>query len=347
MPLPSLRRMAQLAFRGYKYWLQPRLAWIFGFTRSNRQTVLAWPASGIALGPRVAVFCHFDRAGMVRDHVLHYVRSLKVAGLDVVFVTNSGRLQTAALERVQELCAGVLVRRNIGYDFGAWREALEVLRLPRSDTEMVVLVNDSLYGPLRPIDEMLSRIDFARADVWGLTESWQNRYHLQSFFLAVSPRALSSVAWRRFWKRVRPVPSKHWIIERYEVGLSQAMLRAGLRCKAIWPYAELVAQVDPSLLLEDGSEAPVSKDPMVDVRKIHARRIRHAAVARVPLNPTSDLWRQLLLAGFPFLKRELLRDNPTDVQDLVDWRIVLERDLQADPCFIELDLQRAMRNRTA
>ena len=68
---------------------------------------------------------------------------------------------------------------------------------------------------------------------------------------------------------------------------------------------------------------------------------------RVPLNPTSDLWRQLLRAGFPFIKRELLRANPSEVLDIVDWRDVARTATAADFALIERDLQRVLRDRTA
>jgi hypothetical protein len=344
-----LRRGAERALRMAHHVVRtrliPRLAWPLGFARTNRQTIAAWPASDGAVGPRVAIFCHFDQSGGLRDHVLHYLKSLGAAGLSVVFVTNSGRLQPAALERLKLLCAVVLIRRNIGYDFGAWRDAIDQLGLPRSNTEMLLLLNDSVYGPLHGIEDALARVDFSRADFWGLTESWQTRYHLQSFFLAVAPCVMVSPAWRQFWLSVRPVPSKHWVIEHYEIGFSQMLLRAGFRCRAVWPYAELVSHVDPSLLIKRrGKDGPISTDPLLDLRREHAHRIRRAAAARIPLNPTSDLWRQLLRAGFPFVKRELLRDNPTRVLDVADWRSVLEQELKADPSLIELDLQRVLRN---
>jgi hypothetical protein len=346
MVLRWAQRMLRMARHAVRTRLIPRLAWPVGFLRNNRQTIAMWPEGGAELGTHVVVFCHFDRSGAVRDHVLHYARSLSAAGLSVIFVTNSGKLRPAALEQVKSLCAAVLIRRNIGYDFGAWRDAIEQLGLPRPETEMLLLVNDSVYGPLHGIEDTLARIDFSLADIWGLTESWQSRYHLQSFFLAVAPCVMINPVWREFWLKVRPVPSKQWVIDRYEVGFSQTLLRAGFRCRAVWPYAQLVSQIDPSLLIKERDrDGPILSDPMVEVRKEHAQRVRRAAAARVPLNPTSDLWRQLLQSGFPFLKRELLRDNPTGVLDLADWRGVLAEGLQADPSAIESDLQRALRNR--
>ena len=333
-----------VAWRLWQSHIYPRLAFGLSYGRRQNQLVTMWPSREPVLGARVAVFVHFDRQGAVRDYVLHYVAALQEAGFDVAFVSNAGRLRPEAMAALQKLCAAIVVRRNVGYDFGAMREALLRLRMPRQNTQCLLLVNDSVYGPLRPLDEMLERIDFDEADFWGATESWQARYHLQSYFLAFGQTAMNSRAWRAFWNGVRPVASKPWVIFRYEVGLTQRLMRGGLRPRALWPYPELVRQVDPELLMTGGDEGAVSTDPIMAMRKGHARRIRDAAVARRPLNPTSDLWRQLLYAGYPFLKRELLRENPTDVSDVTDWREVVVEIVGADPTVIERDLQRVLKN---
>ncbi len=220
----------------------PVLAYLASFLRSPHQALSAWPEDGIRVGPRVAIFAHFDAGGALRPHVLQYLSALRATGLDVVFVTNSGGLRAEAMVVLRRLCAGVIVRRNVGYDFSAMREAIEKVGLPLPDTEMVVLVNDSVYGPLQPLEPLLDRLDFGRADLWGLTESWQTRDHLQSYFVAFGRVALNSRAWAEFWRSVRPVSSKWWVILHYEVGLTQRFLRVGLRARALWGYHDLVRQ---------------------------------------------------------------------------------------------------------
>lgn len=344
-----MRLQRLIAFwKQIRSWISRQLSWIdywLSFLRSHTQLVHAWPEGEIPLGPKVAVFVHFDGQGRVGAHVLHYVTALRDAGVSVVFVTNSGKLTEAAMAALQPICAGILIRRNIGYDFGAMREGLEHLRLPRPNTEMALVINDSVYGPLQPLDKLLARIDFARADMWGATESWQTRYHLQSYFVAAGRRALSSKAWRDFWSDVRPVRSKTWVVNKYEVGLTQKLLRGGITCAAIWPYSELVENVDGYFLVEPAKDKPISTDPILNMRRIQAHRIRHFAVTNTPLNPTSDLWRQLLEAGFPFVKRELLRENPSFVADIAEWRVVAMRKFGEVPGAIDNDLHRVMRNR--
>jgi lipopolysaccharide biosynthesis protein len=315
------------------------------FLRSPRQLITIWPGEQADLGPKVAIVAHFHRRGAVHEHVARYLASLAEAGLSVVLVSNSGRLTAEAKATLRPLCAAVLIRRNIGYDFGAWREAIEHFGLPRPDTEMLVLANDSVYGPLQPLRETLDRIRLEEAPVWGLTESWQTGYHLQSYFLAFGPRALQSEAWAQFWKRVRPAPSKHWVIRQYEVGLTQAMIRGGFDCKAVWPYDSLIGDLDPALFVQSEEDDREREDPLIEARMKHANIIRSASVRRVPLNPTSDLWRQLLRNKYPFIKRELLRDNPTMIADISEWQAIVSETGAADLGAILLDLKRTLRNR--
>ena len=296
-------------------------AYARSFTRGPRQILHVWPEGPVTLGSDVALFIHFDRNGRVAEHVRLYVRGLRDNGFSVIFVTNSGQCDDAHARALRELCHAIVVRRNVGYDFGAIREALDHFGLPREGTRRLLIANDSVYGPLTPLSDMLARVDFEAADFWSATDSWQHRYHLQSYFLLAGRRVLTDPAWRAFWLGVRQVSSRAWVVARYEVGLTQALLRGGLRCKAMWGYQDMLdrATTGPPL-----RKMPAKiKDPLERGRALAIERIRAAAASRTPLNTTAELWRHLLRDGFPFLKIELLRDNPAGVPDIAEWRDVV------------------------
>jgi hypothetical protein len=336
-------RLRQL-FRRAPMSFAPYLAYAWSFLRGRRHIVRVWPEGRIELDESVALFTHFDRRGQLADHVLGYVRALHNSGFSVVFVSNCGHRLRDSLTALQPFCRAIIVRQNVGYDFGAVRETLDLLDLPRLQTERLLIANDSVYGPLVPITDMLSRVDFDEADLWGATESWQSRYHLQSYFLLAGRRAITSPAWQEFWQGVRQVSSKKWVIYRYEIGLTQKLLRAGLRIRPLWPYHELL---DHAVNSSPPDEADMAmNDPLKQMRALANQRLREAAAQRAPLNPTSDLWRQLLLSGFPFLKVELLTKNPTDVPDVADCRRVVAEIPGADLAMIERDLRLRMRNRS-
>jgi lipopolysaccharide biosynthesis protein len=67
------------------------------------------------------VFAHCDGQGKIRDHTRAYIIALLAEGFDQVFVTNSGRLEPLDLAWIQARAARILIRRNLGYNFAAWR----------------------------------------------------------------------------------------------------------------------------------------------------------------------------------------------------------------------------------
>ena len=76
----------------------------------------------------------------------------------------------------------VLRRPNLGYDFGSWATALDLLPAIRRAPH-VLLVNDSLVGPFAPIDHLLDRFHRSHADVWAHDRHEQLGHHLQSYCL--------------------------------------------------------------------------------------------------------------------------------------------------------------------
>ncbi len=266
---------------------------------------------------KVAVFAHYDRDGCVDDFVMHYLRALARAGYAVVFVSNAPRLAGPALDRVLALSALVLHRRNVGYDFGAYKDGLAALgELTRF--AQVVLANDSVYGPLFDLDKTLGRCD-DRADVWGITDSREGCYHLQSYFLLFRHRALANPRLAAFWGSIRPVQSRQWIIRRYEIGLTQAMLRAGLRCAALCPHDAVVAAFGAA----ERADAPSRH---LDPTTPHLLA-PHTAIGRDrPPNIMHWFWDHLITdMRCPFIKRELLMENPLRVPNVAHWQDVVRR----------------------
>jgi hypothetical protein len=292
----------------------------------------------IPMGSRVVVFCHFHPRGRLQEHVRRYISAFIEENLSIVFVTNSGRLDSEAINWLQPRCAYIIIRHNAGFDFAAWRDALVVADLPNNETELLIIANDSVYGPLSSLEPLLARMNFGVADVWALTDSWQWRFHLQSYLVAFGPRALRHAAFCSFWKRVRDLRSKEAVVQAYEIGLTQALLDAGLRCEALWPYIDTLAQ------LHAAQQPEVARtNALNEVQQQAEQRILAAAARRVPLNPTAELWRLLLIAGFPFLKRELLRSNPACVPDVAAW-LELARSISPDDAEVILrDLRNSLR----
>lgn len=232
---------------------------------------------------RLLVHAHFDAEGRVRPCVAHALRGLAQCCDEIHFVSN-GRID-AASRGALALCSRVIERENEGLDFGAWRAGLRETDL--SSWDELVLTNDSVYGPVFPLKESFERMQGQACDFWGMTESFEIDRHLQSYFLVFRRRVLGSSVFRAFWEEILDYRNKAQFVRSYEVGLSQWLLQHGFRMGAVVPWVRLVAF----------SRFYGEKE----------RRFVH------PLNPALGFGEELLRLRMPFLKREVLRDNPTRV----------------------------------
>src|SRR5690606_10077507 len=127
---------------------------------------------------------------------------------------------------------------------------------------------DSLIGPLGPLDELLRRLQASVAQVWAATANYHPVEHLQSYLLAFRGGILAQVPLAQFFAAVLPLESKRAVVETYEMGLTQTIDRSGLSRAAGWTQAELG--------VGEATDLPLQQ------------------------------WKQLLEAGFPFVKRVLL-----------------------------------------
>jgi hypothetical protein len=123
--------------------------------------------------------------------------------------------------------AELVVRRNVGHDFGSYRAGLD--RHDPSEFTELVLLNDSAVFPLAPLQRVFGDMDARPVDFWGMTMGYGFSAHLQSYFLVFRDAALRSPAFTAFWRDVGELDDRSDVIAEYEIGLSKALCGEGLR----------------------------------------------------------------------------------------------------------------------
>ena len=134
------------------------------------------------------------------------------------------------------LVDGLYIRQNVGYDFAAWAHVLRENR-QLLDCDILYLVNDSTIGPLseRKFEELLARVRSSESDVVGLTDSYERGWHIQSYFIALKPAALSSPAFWAFIAKIKNLADKKSVVNAYETRFAPTLQAAGLRCEVLFP----------------------------------------------------------------------------------------------------------------
>ena len=264
------------------------------------------PAVSASSNQRFCVFSHFDSQGHLARYVLHYLRELKQLNYEIIFVSTSHALPEQGIEQLEQLCHTVCLRENVGYDFGSYKAGIQLIRESGFRPTSLLLANDSVFGPILPLANAWDPEIMRDYDLYGMTDSFDHGYHLQSYFLAFSQRLLESDDFHDFWDSVENKASlqsdfKTSIILDYEVGGTKNFLLKGYKIGVRFPFEDILAKRVEKLASQLRQLKTVSNyGDELDVRNL-----------QLNLNASHRYWDTLLDMGFPFIKRELLTKNPT------------------------------------
>jgi lipopolysaccharide biosynthesis protein len=251
----------------------------------------------------LVLFAHFDPHGIVDPFVAHYLQAVHRLGAAIVFVSGSPSLTPESVATIRPFCAGIYTRRTLSLDFGSWHLAWCLLRRrgwSLDHFDRFVIANDSVFGPLFPLEEMWS--SFHGADMYGAIENTQLIPHLQSFFLAWELNSRTRPFLDEFWEDFQYVVHKGTVIWRYEIGLSRRARNTGLTLKSFVSAAAI--------------ENAYGHSP--------AHRWGRTRTAR----SNATLYRWDSLVGdfrFPFLKANLARHGTPMHQPTATLRAVVEQ----------------------
>jgi hypothetical protein len=214
-----------------------------------------------------------------------------------------------------------VVRPNVGYDFGAYRDGIWVLRNRARDISRLLLMNDSIWVPLSGDPRMLQAVE---SDAMGgavfVARPGRSRRnaHFQSFFVGFSQAVLSHPSFDRYWQQLPLSGQRRVVLSEGEKGLTQAVQAAGF-AHSVTPSGQMLldrlrAEDAPALQLvldysthDDPSQAKATRDLLAAFQPTEAwRRQALAHFARVlsgqsPMN--SFPVGAILFLGTNFLKK--------------------------------------------
>ena len=239
---------------------------------------------------------HFDALGYVPLSWQNVFAEIGKQGW-VVVISSSG-LEARTEERLKSLGCLISQRQNIGRCLGAYRDFCRLLdqnQNLRDRIETLILCNDSILpiGGVQPfcieVDSIHLKLRASRAKLIGLTDSVQtSAYHIQSYFLSVNSMLLKSPIWTEFWSKVNLAGSKDELIQQGEIGLSQWLLNHNVPLEATYSLV--------SILLN-------SQNIGETLDQLELRQPEE-------INTTLMCWNELINAGCPIVKKQLLLEPP-------------------------------------
>lgn len=195
------------------------------------------PARGDVYAIVVKYAGHGESANL---HVL--LDALRRAQVNTVLVCN-GEVPPEELRALSQRVHRVMVRRNVGRDFGAYRAATLGLLSQGVKPERMLYFNDSLlYIEGVELDRLVAEFIFSEFDVVGLGEN-QYQHHVGSYALSVSGAAFLHPKFRRFWQDYMPYDLRKHTIHAGELGLTEMLKNLGCSIDVVYDVTRLARKL--------------------------------------------------------------------------------------------------------
>lgn len=170
---------------------------------------------------RIGIFFFFDQQGVVDQYVLYLLKNMLYYCTKIIVVVN-GKLMIDSRKNLEQLgCIEVLVRENEGFDVWAYKTALEYYGYDNlKQVDELIMFNYTIAGPIETeyLEEMFSKQEKKDVDFWGLSlhhgapfNPWEGinldvvPIHLQSHFIVVRNKMLTSFEFKKYWEERPPI----------------------------------------------------------------------------------------------------------------------------------------------
>jgi lipopolysaccharide biosynthesis protein len=188
----------------------------------------------------LCVFIHFSKYFYIPRYVKIYVDEISKYFDQVILVTNERSVEeNIAFNNIK---ISTVFVKNEGYDLGMFYKVFRTIEI--SKYSQIACINDSnvLFNQLLPIFNWSKT---QQADFWGVIDSNQkpwfsthhNNYHIQSHFIVFNRNALlklpaffCTLNIQDILNEKDPVKLRQTVIDKWEIGLSQFLIKEGLSC---------------------------------------------------------------------------------------------------------------------
>jgi len=222
------------------------------------------PESGAASKKRITFYVHYNHENIIDYNDIKSISRLSRVSSEMVFITNSV-LPKEEIKKIKPYVTRIISRENKGYDFAAWRDAmLEKGFENLEEYDQLVLINNSVFGPIYDLNAVFDEMDNKKLDFWGITlfEKMEDgslvgkevvEEHVQSYFMVFEKNVICSNAFRGFWANVEDVESWRETVIKYETELTYYLSQNGFKYGVLLPETRYL-----SVFKEDYCSFPYS-----------------------------------------------------------------------------------------
>lgn len=186
-----------------------------------------------------------DKIPFYVQNVLNILQKLQV---NCVLNINN-QFSQENIEKLQKQSSKILIRRNFGFDFAAYKDTIHQLDL--KGQERLVLMNDTMFYFKKDLSKLFAQLFDDAYDVIAFSQNnFGSNVHLQSFLLSFSSKVIQSKEFCNYWRGYKPFNSRYYVIEQGEIGLSAKVLNKYSKSTKVIYNAEFLLERLKSIPLQ-------------------------------------------------------------------------------------------------
>ena len=177
---------------------------------------------------RLFLFAGYDKDATIDDALIYYVSTLSEYGDVIVCMDND--LKKSEIDKLKPYTITTIANRHGEYDFGSYKRAYTYAydKNLLKNYDYVYFINDSVFGPMIDINNILIQLEKLSTDAAGLIVS-KHRTHefMESWFVRLNKKIFTSSWFYEFISSVQSEKNKTDITVKYEHGLSNIIKKNG------------------------------------------------------------------------------------------------------------------------
>ncbi len=252
------------------------------------------------------IFAHYHSSGLIRKDILDFLKKSKTFFHKIVLISTN--LKKKEKKKIPKNIK-VIIRKNIGYDFFSYKIGLDYFlkkEKKKLDINLFFINSSVLFVNTDKLIRSFRNIKICKDEIWGLTKSYELAEHLQSYFFCFSISILKNKLILNWWKKIRPYKKRQTIVDKYELGMSDLMIKNNIKLQSIFKKN---IDLFPKNIVQKITQR--YKEIFYKQKKIYKK------------NPTNYFWKDFY-AQFGLVKIELIKLNPKKI-DIKKLTMILNK----------------------
>lgn len=223
---------------------------------------------------RLCIFSFQDAQGIVDDYVTYFLKEMSRHVERILFYSN-GPLDEASTKTLRGVAHEIIIRPSGDLDVPAYKEGLERIAFNKDQAyDEVLMVNHTCYGPIYPFAELFDAMEKRNCDFWGVTAHLEVApntstgtgrlpYYINTNFMAVRAKMLTSPAFREYWKALPAELDCEETAKRHEAVFTEYFTTLGFNSDTYLDCRKYSTHY-PALL--DIDETMIDRNPLLERR---------------------------------------------------------------------------------